>query len=34
MKKEQNLQNKNIHNNNSSGKPLSNSSNYSRNQST
>ena len=33
MKKDQNPPNKNIHNNNSSGKPLSNNSNYSRNQS-
>ena len=34
MKKDQNLPVKNIHDNNSSGKPLPNSSNYSRNQST
>ena len=33
MKKDQNLPNKNVHSNNSSGKPLPNSSNYSRNQS-
>ena len=33
MKKDQNLPNKNIHSNNSSGKPLPNNSNYSRNQS-
>ena len=33
MKKYQNLPNKNIHSNNSSGKPLPNNSNYSRNQS-
>ena len=33
MKKDQNLPNKNIHSNNSSGKPPSNNSNYSRNQS-
>ena len=33
MKKDQNLPNKNIHSNNSSGKPLPNSSNYSKNQS-
>ena len=33
MKKDQNLPNKNIHFNNSSGKPLPNNSNYSRNQS-
>ena len=32
MKKDQNLPNKNIHFNNSSGKPLPNSSNRSRNQ--
>ena len=34
MKKDQNLPSKNIHSNNSSGKPLPNSSNHSRNQST
>ena len=33
MKKDQNLPNKNIHSNNSSGKPLPNNSNYSRNHS-
>ena len=33
MKKDQNLSNKNIHSNRSSGKPLPNNSNYSRNQS-
>ena len=33
MKKDQNLPNKNIHSNNSSGKPLPGNSNYSRNQS-
>ena len=33
MKKDQNLPNKNINSNNSSGKPLPNNSNYSRNQS-
>ena len=33
MKKDQNLTNKNIHSNNSSGKPLPNNSNYLRNQS-
>ena len=33
MKKAQNLPNKSIHTNNSSGKPLPNNSNYSRNQS-
>ena len=33
MKKDQNLPNKNIHSNNSSGKPLPNISNHSRNQS-
>ena len=33
MKKDQNLQNKNIHSNNSSGKPLPNNTNYTRNQS-
>ena len=33
MKKDQNLPNKNIHSNNSSGKPLPNNSNYSRQQS-
>ena len=33
MKKDQNLPNKNIHCNNSSGKPLPHKSNYSRNQS-
>ena len=33
MKKDQNLPNKNIHSINSSGKPLPNNSNYSRNQS-
>ena len=33
MKKDQNLPNKNIHSNNSSGKPLPYNSNYSRNQS-
>ena len=33
MKKDQNLPNKNIHSNNSSGKPLPNNSNYSRHQS-
>ena len=33
MKKDQNLPNKNIHSNNSSGKLLPNKSNYSRNQS-
>ena len=33
MKKDQNLPNKNIYNNNSSGKPLPNNSNYTRNQS-
>ena len=33
MKKDQNLPNKNIHSNNSSGKPLPDNSNYSRNQS-
>ena len=33
MKKDQNLPNKNIHSNNSSGKPLPNTSNHSRNQS-
>ena len=32
MKKDQNLPNKKIHSNNSSGKPLPNNSNYSRNQ--
>ena len=34
MKKDQNLPTKNIHSNNSSGKPLPNNSNYSRQQST
>ena len=33
MKKDQNLPIKSIHSNNSSGKPLPNNSNYSRNQS-
>ena len=33
MKKDQNLPNKNNHSNNSSGKPLPNNSNYSRQQS-
>ena len=33
MKKDQNLPNKNIHSNNSSGKPLPSNSNYSRNKS-
>ena len=33
MKKDQNLPNKNIYNHNSSRKPLSSNSNYSRNQS-
>ena len=33
MKKDQSLPNKNIHSNNSSGKPLPNNSNYSRQQS-
>ena len=34
MKKDQNLPNKNVHSNNSSGKPLPSNSNYSRNQSS
>ena len=33
MKKDQSLPNKNIHSNNSSGRPLPNNSNYSRKQS-
>ena len=33
MKKDQNLPNKNIHRNNSFGKPLTNNSNYSSNKS-
>ena len=33
MKKDQNLPNKNIYSNNSSGKPLPNNTNYTRNQS-
>ena len=33
MKKDQNLPNKNIYSNNSSGKPIPNNTNYTRNQS-
>ena len=33
MKKDQNLPHKNIHSNNTSGKPIPSNSNYSRNQS-